>query len=331
MSLTSTIHVHFLNDPDLLPERFHVDESQIAEALASYPELQGVLRASISSADEPGEEASEADVLVGWTFPDEVLAGARRLRWIHIIGAGVDHLYPFNWVPDGVVLTNSSGIHAARAGDFIAGGLLMLNNRIPHHVDAQRVHEWNPSYSNPIEGKTVLVVGVGTIGTEGARRAKQLGLHVRGVRRSGEPRAGVVDEMYTPDRLEAALEGADFVVVCAALTPNSRSLIGARELARLPDDAGLINMARAAVVDYVALVETLRAGRLSGAILDVFDPEPLPAQSELWECPRLLVTPHISSDPLDYTERMLEILMGNLRRFAADEPLGNRVRLEEGY
>ncbi len=137
--------------------------------------------------------------------------------------------------------------------------------------------------------------------------------------------------MYTPQDLDVALRGADFVVVCAALTPNSKSLIGRSELELLPDQAGLINMARAPIVDYDALAATLRAGRLSGAILDVFDPEPLPSDSELWDCPRLVVTPHISSDPLDYTERWLEIFARNLSRFATNEPLSNQVRLEEGY
>lgn len=329
--MSSTIRVHFANDPSLLPERFHVSEAQVAAALARYPDLRDAVEVSIDSLDGDMEQVREADVLVGWTFPDEMLAGARRLRWIHVIGAGVDHLYPFDWVPNGVVVTNSSGIHVDRAGDFIAGGLLMLNSHMPLHFNAQQEHRWSPAHSDPIAGKTVVIVGVGTIGGEGARRAKGLGLHVRGVRRTGEARPGIVDEMYAPPDLEVALRGADFVVVCAALTPNSKSLIGRRELELLPDRAGLINMARAAIVDYDALAATLRAGRLSGAILDVFDPEPLPSDSELWDCPRLVVTPHISSDPLDYTERWLEIFARNLSRFASDEPLSNQLRLDAGY
>ncbi len=124
--MSSAIRVHFANDPSLLPERFHVREAQIAEALGRYPDLQDAVEVSIAALDGDTEKVSEADVLVGWTFPDEMLASARRLRWVHVIGAGVDHLYPFDWVPDGVVVTNSSGIHADRAGDFVACGLLML-------------------------------------------------------------------------------------------------------------------------------------------------------------------------------------------------------------
>ncbi len=248
-----------------------------------------------------------------------------RVRWIHVIGAGVDHLQPFDWIPPGVVLTNSSGVHAERAGEFIACGLLMLNSLVLRHLDEQRARRWTPRYSTVIEGKTVVIVGVGTIGGAGARRAKELGLHVRGVRSRSDVAHPHVDEMFATDQLHSALPGADFVVVCAALTDVTRGLIGADELALLPDHAGLINIARGPIVDYGALEATLRAGRLGGAILDVFEPEPLPAESGLWDCPRLLVTPHVSSDPLDYTLKMLEIFADNLVRLDEGRGLRNEI------
>jgi phosphoglycerate dehydrogenase-like enzyme len=133
--------------------------------------------------------------------------------------------------------------------------------------------------------------------------------------------------MFRTDELARAIEGVDFVVVCAALTPDTRGLIDAQALALLPEHAGLINVAREPIVDYGALADALRGGRLGGAILDVFEPEPLDPESELWDCPRLLVTPHISSDPLDYTVAMLEIFMDNLARYIAQTPLRNEIAL----
>jgi phosphoglycerate dehydrogenase-like enzyme len=131
--------------------------------------------------------------------------------------------------------------------------------------------------------------------------------------------------MFVPEQLHGALAGADYVVVCAALTERTRGMIDAAALAQLPDHAGLINIAREPLVDYAALAQALREERLAGAILDVFEPEPLAEESELWDCPRLLVTPHISSDPIDYTPRMLDLLVDNLGRLAQDEALVNVV------
>ena len=265
-------------------------------------------------------------MLIGWTFPRAVLERTPDVSWLHVIGAGVDHLEPLDWVPDGARLTNSSGVHAAKAAEFVAAGLLMLNSKMLLHLEEQQAHRWTPRYSTVITGKTVLIVGVGTIGGAVARRARELGLIVRGVRRSGAAHPDV-EEMFRTDELAKAIEGVDFVVVCAALTPDTRGLIDAEALALLPDHAGLVNVARQPIVDYAALADALRAGRLGGAILDVFEPEPLDPESVLWDCPRLLVTPHISSDPLDYTVAMLEIFMDNFARFVAETPLRNEISL----
>jgi glyoxylate/hydroxypyruvate reductase len=149
-------------------------------------------------------------------------------------------------------------------------------------------------------------------------------LHVRGVRASGRAHPHV-DEMFVPDALHDALKDADYVVVSAALTEETRGMLDAAALAQLPAHAGIINIAREPLIDYAALSEALRGERLGGAILDVFEPEPLDAASDLWDCPRLMVTPHISSDPIDYTPRMLDLLVDNLARLAQGEALVNVV------
>ena len=149
------------------------------------------------------------------------------------------------------------------------------------------------------------------------------------MRRTGRTHS-YVDRMYTPDKLHEALPEADFVVVTAALTKETKLMIGASELDLLKPGAGFIN-SRAQVVDYEALAERLRTGRIGGAILDVFDPEPLPADSALWDCPNLIITPHVSSDPANYNQVMLAIFVSNLSRFVAGKPLRNRVSVERGY
>lgn len=329
MAANEHVHVHLVNDPEL-PELFRMHEEQFWGAFDGAPELRERIRLTVGDEDDGLLEAAEtADVLVGWRFRHHELAPhAPRLRWIHVIGAGVEHLAPIDWLPEGAVLTNSSGVHVQRAGEFIACALLMLQSRIPRHVTSQRRHEWAPAYSDTIGGKAVVFVGVGSIGGEGARWAGQLGLEVRGVRRSGRPHEHV-DRMYGADDLHEALAGAHFAVITAPSTPETRGLIGGAELDLLAPGAGVVNIARAAIMDEEALAARLADGSLGGAILDVFDPEPLPPSSPLWDCENLLVTPHVSSDPADYNARMFAMFAANFARFEAGEPLHNRV--DEGY
>ena len=327
----TTTHVHVINDPSLDADQFHVSEPLFRAAVASRPELRDRVRVTFSD-DVHGVDdgAVDADVLLGWAFPRDAGDVMPNLRWVHVIGAGTEHLQPLDWLPEGAKLTNSSGVHAARAGDYIACALLLFSNLLHVHIESQAKRRWDARYATTIAGKTVVIVGVGTIGGEGARRAKQLGLHVRGVRRSGEPHPDV-DEMYAPAEIDDALRGADFVVVTAALTPETHGLLDRARLDLLPEHAGIVNMARAQIVDYDALEACLRAGTLGGAMLDVFDPEPLPSTSSLWTCPRLIITPHVSSDPLDYTAGMLDIFVDNLVRHASGTPLRNEVPLDRGY
>jgi phosphoglycerate dehydrogenase-like enzyme len=331
LTTSKTLHVHVVNDPGI-SDLFDVEEDQFWTALAAEPELRERIRLTIGRGDEGLFEAAEtADVLIGWEFRHrELVQRAPNLRWIHIIGAGVEHLAPIDWLPDGVTLTNSSGVHVRRSGEFVACSLLMLSSRVPQHVTNQRRHRWVQAYSDTIDGKVIVVIGVGQIGGEGARRAKELGLHVRGVRRSGASHPSV-DRMYRPDELHEALIGADYVLVAAATTPETRQMLGGRELDLLNADAGVINLARADIVDYEALAERLRSGALRGAVLDVFDPEPLPEDSPLWDCENLVITPHVSSDPSNYNEIMLALFVDNCARFVAGEPLRNVVQADRGY
>ena len=186
-------------------------------------------------------------------------------------------------------------------------------------------------FTSSIAGKICLIVGVGQMGAAAARQAKALGLQVIGVRRHGR-RARFVNEMVGPDDLDRVLPLADFVIVTTPLTAETRGLIDDGRLGRMKAGAGLINIGRAAVVDYAALSARLRDGHLSGGVLDVFDPEPLPAGSPLWDTPNLIITPHVSSDDADgYVQGVLDIVFDNIGRTLAGRPLRNRVNRRLGY
>ena len=337
-----TIRVHVKNNhahPDTFPPTpeaepvFTTTRQRYDAVLESWPDLKHGLTTTIDWDTENFAEAMRtAEVLMCWDLPTENLAVvAPNLRWIHIIGAGVEHLCPMDWVPEGVVITNNKGAQARKAGDFALMAVLMLHSRIPAIVTNQRRNLWNSLYATPVEGTTVLIVGVGSLGGGAADRLHGAGLRVLGISRHGKPHPSV-EMMGTPRDLDSLLPEADHVLVCVPATPETVGLIDRKRLQALKPGAGLINIGRAATVDYDAVVELLESGHLSGAVLDVFDPEPLPADSPLWTTPNLMVMPHISADDGEtYVETTLSIFFDNMRRFMAGEGLRNIVRPELGY
>jgi phosphoglycerate dehydrogenase-like enzyme len=239
-------------------------------------------------------------------------------------------MMPLDWLPRGAVLTNSRGVHAQRATEYAFMAILLLNNRIPEMIANQQRARWQQVFNTGIEGKTLLIIGVGHIGKGVAAWAKRAGMQVLGIRRTGGPRRNV-DEMHEPEDLHALLPRADFVLVSAPHTDASHHMLGARELAMLKAGAGLVNYSRANLIDYEALRGKLEAGEMS-AVLDVFDPEPLPASSPLWRTPNLIITPHCSSDDRDeYTPRTLDLVFRNMQRFIEGRPLQNRVSRKHQY
>lgn len=312
---------------------FRITPARLGAALKRRPDLAARLDCLIDwDLDRFWTSMATAEGLVTWDLPTRDLAArAPRLKWIHVIGAGVDHLAPLDWLPPGVALSNNSGVHTAKFADYAAMALLLLNAGLPRLATAQRARRWDPLFSTPIAGKTVAVVGVGRMGGAVARVAKRLGLQVLGVRRSGRP-ARHVDQMVRPERLGQVLARADFVVVTAPLTAATQGLIGPAEFARMKPSAGLVNVGRGPVVDVVALAAALRQGRLAGAVLDVFAAEPLPRSSPLWRVPNLVITPHVSSDDLeDYVSRTLDLVLDNAARLLDGRRLRNRVRPKLGY
>ncbi len=323
------LHIHLVNAPEIAAYAF-VPE-RLRDRVRSV--VDGRLPVTVTAGRDPTDVPAEmrrAHVVVGFALPVGRMAEIPDLRWIHLVSAGVNHLLPLDWLPPGVVLTTSSGVHSELAGQYGAAALLALNFRMPVHATNQRRGHWDQVFNSPIGGKTVVLVGLGAIGGSVARQARRLGLRVLGVRRSRRPHPHA-DAVFAPAELPALLPRADFVVVTAPLTPETRHLLGAKELDLLKPGAGVVNMSRAALVDYEALARKLEAGALAGAVIDVCSPEPLPPESPLWHTRSLLITPHVSSDPLDYVERMTRIFVDNARRLLAGRPLRNRVDPRRGY
>lgn len=283
--------------------------------------------------DERNLEAlRRADILVAGRLDTEVIrSDARDLKLIQCTSAGVENYAPFNWLLPTTALTNASGVHAAKVGEFGLMAALMLHERVPLIATNQRFHSWKRQLRGVAAGRRALIYGVGALGGAVAERLHSAGFHVSGIRRNGRQHAAV-DHMTTPDCFHNELAQADILILACPLTPETRGIMGERAFAAMPKGASLLNIARAGVIDHAALVSSLVSGHLSGAILDVFEKEPLPANAPLWDVPNLMVFPHVSADAPDgYVDRCLAILADNLERASSGRPLRNTIDPQLGY
>ncbi len=255
---------------------------------------------------------------------------ATKLRLIQVGGAGVDGLLPASGLADSVVVTNASGSHEPEMAEFAIATMFALAYRLPDYVDQQREKVWKQRMPRALEGSTMCVVGLGTIGTAIATRAAALGMRVTGVRRSGAPVEGVSKVVTMDERIDA-ITGANVLVVVAPLTDETRGLIGPDELAALAPRATMVDVSRGGVSDIDAVVAALASGQLSGAAIDVFEPEPLPSSSPLWDVPNLLLTPHAAGNSRTYVSRWAQTLASNLDALESDRPLQNVVDRTLGY
>jgi len=280
----------------------------------------------------------EAEIVLGFAVRESNLAAASKLRWIHVTAAGVEGVLFPALVESPVVLTCSRGLHARSMAEHALATMLAFARQLHRSRDAQHERRWSqrehweaaPGFAD-LAGSTVAIVGFGAIGRAIGAGCRALGQQVLAVRRrpGGDP--APAHECFGPERLGDALERADWLVLCAPLTPATRGLIGAAQLARLKPGARLVNVGRGALVDEPALIEALRSGRVAGAALDVMATEPLPPESPLWTLPEVIVTPHVSGLGPRYWERALELFAANLERWLAGEPLLGRVDKAAGY
>jgi phosphoglycerate dehydrogenase-like enzyme len=303
-------------------------------AVARSPDVGTGHQVTIGDTDDDfAEGIAEAEALiteigvVATRFP----CAAPRLKLLFITNAGLDRLAPFDWVPPGVVLLNNSGVHAAKAGEFAIMSVLMLANRVPEMVTHQRAGLWQKLWGAVLDGRRVTVVGLGALGGAAAMQAARFGMHVTGVRSVARPHPHCVEVIAAAD-IDRALPETEFLVLACPLTDATRGLIDRRRLNLLPNGAGVVNIGRGALIDQEALCDLLDNGQLSGAVLDVFTPEPIPPGHRLWRTRNLVISPHTSADdPNIYNPRSLDLFFDNLRAWREGWPMPNLFDPARGY
>jgi glyoxylate/hydroxypyruvate reductase len=270
---------------------------------------------------------ADAEILYAWNFPHHLLPRAKRLRWVQNMGAGVER-FLIPELPKGVALTRIAGIFGPWMAEYVLGWCLWHTQRTELFRAQQRESRWRQVDPLRLHGAELCIVGLGDIGRTIARAARGVGMRISGVSQSGRKAPGV-DRVYRARDLDKPLASADFVVLTVPLTAATRGLIGARELARMKPSAWLVNIGRGPLVDEGALLEALSGKRIGGAVLDVFDEEPLPADHPLWKLENVVITPHISGPSTP--DEIGPIFDDNLRRYLARRPLRYQVDRRRGY
>lgn len=276
----------------------------------------------------------EADILLtyGEDLTPHHVDELKRLKWVYVISAGVERVPLAELENRGVIITNARGIHATPMAEYTLGMMLAMARHSPEFHENQRSRVWDRTIRvSELSGKTVGIVGTGAIGKEIARKAAAFDMQVIGLNTGGTPEAGF-DTVFPSPRLHDLLGQSDYVVICVPLTHQTRGLVGRAELNAMKPAGILINIARGAVVDENELASALREGRIGGACLDVYEKEPLPQSSPLWDLPNTLLTPHISGRSPMYIERAMELFRNNYALFRDGRTdLKNRIWASKGY
>ena len=288
--------------------------------------------------DHLPQELPDTDIFVGYSLRAQQLLDAKKLKWIHSTAAGVAQLMYPELRDSGILVTNPSGIFSVPMAEHTLGMTIALARNFPDCVRHQDQSRWaqqqlwdQPQHLTELNGQVLLIVGYGSIGHELARRAKAFDMRVWGVSRTGKGDASLADKIVPITHLHEVLPHADFVVVCAPETNETKHLIAAPELARMKSTARLINVARGSLLDQSALLTALQQRRIAGAALDVTDPEPLLAADPLWHAPNLLITPHTSAISDRLWPRQTSLLLDLLELWFAGRDLFNQVDLHRGY
>lgn len=323
------MHIHIENDASAAPA-LHLSRERLQQRLDAEPKLRSHF--TLTENSDPAQTATfltNCDLL--WSGRKLALDtfSTPRLSWVQVMSAGVEQ-WLAHW-PQGVTLTNASGVHGDKGAEFILMAALMFNFGIPGFLQDQAQRLWRPSFGGCARGKTVLMLGVGGIGTAAANLLTAQGYRVIGVTRSGQCEADVARCIRT-DAIDEVLPQVDVLVSTLPLTPQTEMLFDRRRLDLLPARAGIVIVGRAAVFDYAALRDKLCAGELAGAVLDVYPQEPLPVDDAPWHTPGVVMTPHCSLDDHSaYLEGCLEVFIDNLVRYRSGEPLRNQVDVAKGY
>jgi phosphoglycerate dehydrogenase-like enzyme len=268
-----------------------------------------------------------------WRSPGDLLISSPRLRWVQATSAGIGGFVQRYGLDSGEILfTTAAGTHAAPLAEFAVTGVLHFVKDVPGLLDSQRKHHWQRHVSGQLAGRRATVVGLGSIGRRVTELYQLLGLQVTGVGRPGRNYhlPSQVRVVSTED-LDHVLPTTDVLVLACPLTEETRDLINAARVHMLPAGAIVVNIARGQVIEEQALTEALSSGHLGGAALDVFEAEPLPTASPLWDLPNVLVSPHSASTAANENAVLTELFIENLRHYRAGEPLRNVYHAQRGY
>jgi len=322
------VHYHSFelwHAPSWIRERLHQD----------FP---GHTFIQLQNYDRVPEEISDTDVFIGWSLRPEQFADARKLRWIHSPAAAVHQLMYPELIKSSVALTNSTGIHGPVVAEHAIAVLLALAKRLPQAMQYQAKHEWSQDqlwHGSPppreVSDSTVLIVGMGSIGREFAARAKALGMKILAIRENPAKGLDGADAVYSSSQIDEVLPQADYVLLCTPVTPATTGIMNAARLSKMKFDAYLINVARGPLIDEAALFDALQHRRIAGAALDVFNDEPLPANSPFWSLDNILITPHTAAVTDRLWERHYRLIVDNMKRFLAGQRLLNEVDKSRGY
>lgn len=318
------------------PERLRVVHEPALIPRARHAADHGGIRPELPAGDLERWLAilRSADILfdLDWHAPADLPTNAPNLRWVQASKSGIgEELRRLGLDRSGIVFTNAAGVHVLPLGEFVLLGLLWLFKDVPRMQAEQAEHAWLPSVTRVLANSRVLLVGLGGLGGQVAGMLAGLGIEVWGLRRSEAPPPDGVVRSIRPDEFRAALGAVDALVVACPYTAETHHLIGAGELAAMRAGAFVVNIARGGVIDEPALVAALADGHLGGAALDVFEREPLPPDSPLWEMPNVLISPHRASVVDEENPLIVDLFIDNLRRFLDERPLRNVYDRDRGY
>ena len=312
---------------------FTIKNSHFEKVFEKFPEIKKEVEIFIDwDEDNFNSSMSNSDILLTWNFPTSNLKKVSpNLKWIHCISAGIEHLLPLDWMFEGLILTNNSGVHSKKAGEYGLMSVLMLHNHIPKIVSNQKNKKFVSLFSTPIAGKTIVVVGTGNLGGAMIRLLASLGPKIIGVNRKGKAVDGC-SKVIAVDKIDGILPEADILYLAIPETSGTKNLISHKRLDLLKPSCGIVNIGRQSTMDYDALCEKLKTNKIAGAILDVFAPEPIEQNSKLWQIPNLIITPHVSADDGEsYVRLTLDLFIKNLQLFISNKKLVNQIDKDFGY
>ncbi|KRR28392.1 D-2-hydroxyacid dehydrogenase [Bradyrhizobium retamae] len=293
-----------------------------------FPQVHTIVAPDVEKLER---HIGEADAILAFEFPVKFIDRAKKLRWFQCTGAGVDSLMPIREKLGAIQVTNARGIHGDIIADYVMAGITILHWDFRRLLREQAARQWNTRAVAPLADKSLGVVGLGSIGATIARRAKAAGMTVYGTKKNISVPVEGIDRLFSASDLKSMLPLCDFVVLALPGTPDTVRTIGGAEIACLRPDAFLINIARGFVVDETELIKALQSGAIAGAMLDVFEKEPLPQDSPLWDLPNVIATPHMAGYPDNYPGRVFSIFADNIERFLSGRALKNVVNLSRGY